>query len=248
MAIKDHNIKTNGDANTWFVRNEQGGCYGPVDLERVKEWVKDGRVGPTNSISNDQIHWQIASSFELLEVCWVAEVTPGNFYGPIHAAAMKDLCKDGAIPDGVSLFRRSNIDVELIDYNLQAKVDVVHEQEVTMRVAKVLEARVLEEQQRAEVNAAVLLNLRQQLAAQTDAAQRVKAVLKPQIAQSQQRAEADAKALCDLQQRLEEQTADAKFEKSVLESQAEQARQLAEVGAKALCDLQQRLEEQNRKL
>jgi len=96
-------------AKNWFVRNEQGGRFGPVDFETVKAWACDGRIGPSNEISENGVDWQLAIAHPELDMDWVAEVTPGNFYGPIHRSAMASLVGEGSIAKQAPLFLRSDL-------------------------------------------------------------------------------------------------------------------------------------------
>jgi len=94
---------------TWFVRNEQGARFGPVDFETLKAWACDGRIGPNNEVSATGDDWQCATEHRVLEMDCVAEITPGSFYGPIHRDAMRGLLQDGTISPQVVLFRRSDM-------------------------------------------------------------------------------------------------------------------------------------------
>ena len=93
----------------WHVRNEQGETFGPVDLDALKSWACDGRLAPTNDVSSDGAEWQLATSVRALEMDWVAEVTPGTFYGPIHRRAMEELVKDGSIAAQSAFFTRRGL-------------------------------------------------------------------------------------------------------------------------------------------
>lgn len=112
MATATRKIDVDGHSTVWHVRDDLGGRYGPVDLETLKGWVRDGRVGPANEVSSDGDEWAPATSLGGLEMDWVAEVTPGRFYGPIHRGAMQELVKDGSIAGPSALFRRSAIDAD----------------------------------------------------------------------------------------------------------------------------------------
>ena len=112
MATVTRNYCGDAKAKVWFVRNEQGVRFGPVDFETLKAWACDGRVGPANEISANGTDWQPAAEQRGLEMDWVAEVSPGRFYGPIHKDAMRDLVKEGAITGQAELFRRRALDAD----------------------------------------------------------------------------------------------------------------------------------------
>jgi len=101
--------KNAGGKACWHVRNEQGERFGPVDFETLKSWASDGRLAPTNEVSENGTDWLLATAQRGLEMDWVAEVTPGTFYGPIHRVAMEELAKEGSLAGQSSFFMRSKL-------------------------------------------------------------------------------------------------------------------------------------------
>ena len=95
------------DDQRWFVKNEHGETFGPVPFETLKEWALDGRLAPASLISENGTAWSPVIRLPGLEMDWVAEVSPGMFYGPIHYQALKGLQKDGSIAPTAPLFVRS---------------------------------------------------------------------------------------------------------------------------------------------
>jgi len=100
--------KKTGDDKHWLVMNEQGERFGPVTFETLKLWAQDGRLAPTNTASEDEKTWTPVSELDGLEMDWVAEVSPGAFYGPIHKQALEALKKEGAIPEQAIIFQRTH--------------------------------------------------------------------------------------------------------------------------------------------
>lgn len=99
-------IKKAGDDKHWLVKNEQGETFGPVDFETLKLWAKDGRLAPTNTLSEDTTTWNAITQYPELEMDWVAEVSPGVFYGPIHKLALESLQQEGSLPPNAVTFQR----------------------------------------------------------------------------------------------------------------------------------------------
>jgi len=99
-------IKKPGGDKCWLVKNEQGETFGPVDFETLKLWAKDGRLAPTNTLSEDSTTWSAVTHYPELEMDWVAEVSPGAFYGPIHRLALESLQKEGSLPAEAVAFQR----------------------------------------------------------------------------------------------------------------------------------------------
>lgn len=81
----------------WYVRNTAGRMFGPIDLETLKTWVKDDRVEPLAGVSSDLKSWMLAPLKPELEMNWVVENNPGQFYGPTHRAVLDDLVKAGSL-------------------------------------------------------------------------------------------------------------------------------------------------------
>ncbi len=105
--------KNRGDDKHWLVMNELGERFGPVNFETLKLWAKDGRLAPTNTVSEDEKTWTPVTQFADLEMVWVAEVSPGAFYGPIHKQALEALKKEGAIPADAITFQRAPTDLPI---------------------------------------------------------------------------------------------------------------------------------------
>ena len=111
---------TNGvsDQKEWYLKDEQGRRFGPVAWETVVQWAADGRVSPLYSLSQDGQLWSRATNFPLLGMTWLAELSPGKFYGPLPLPAIKGLIAEGSIPANVRL------------YQLQVDEDVPHARDV----------------------------------------------------------------------------------------------------------------------
>ena len=89
----------------WYVRNTAGKVFGPIDFESLKAWVKDGRVEPLAGVSSDLKHWVLAPLKPELEMNWVVENNPGQFYGPTHRAVVDDLVKMGSLSPAARFYQ-----------------------------------------------------------------------------------------------------------------------------------------------
>lgn len=89
----------------WYVKNADGKVFGPVDDAKLMDWVKDGRVEPFAGLSNDLKTWKLASLKPELEMDWLIENEPGQFYGPTHRAVVDDLLKSGSLGKACRLYR-----------------------------------------------------------------------------------------------------------------------------------------------
>lgn len=91
---------------TWRIRTDKGEIFGPADLDTLKKWACDGRVAPTSELSENGTMWLPVTNVIELEMDWVAEVTSGTFYGPVHRAALDELIRDSSLAAGANLFKR----------------------------------------------------------------------------------------------------------------------------------------------
>ncbi|MGN0852268.1 MAG: hypothetical protein ACI4Q3_02700 [Kiritimatiellia bacterium] len=89
----------------WYVRNTAGKVFGPIELDVLKAWVKDGRVEPLAGISQDLKSWMLAPLKPELEMNWVVENNPGQFYGPTHRMVVDDLIKTGSLSDAARFYQ-----------------------------------------------------------------------------------------------------------------------------------------------
>ena len=106
MTKKSVQQKEPAEERQWLVKNEQAEVFGPVGLEVLREWARDGRLSPMSVVSEDAAAWSPVASLPGLGMDWVAEVSPGVFYGPIHHQALKELQKNGTIAPAAVLFAR----------------------------------------------------------------------------------------------------------------------------------------------
>ncbi len=93
------------ETKMWYVRNTAGKVFGPIDFKSLKSWVKDGRVEPLAGVSSDLQHWILAPLKPELEMNWVVENNPGQFYGPTHRAVVDDLVKTGTLSPAARFYQ-----------------------------------------------------------------------------------------------------------------------------------------------
>lgn len=81
----------------WFVKTEDGKVFGPIDLKSLVGWAHEGRIASTAMVSQDRQTWSLASMMPDLDMTWLIEVSPRQFYGPMPASALDDLVKAGKL-------------------------------------------------------------------------------------------------------------------------------------------------------
>ena len=131
----------------WFVRTEDGCEYGPADEATLVRWARDGRIGPTSSLSCDRLSWMPAFQMDALEMKWLIEVEPGKVFGPFNRQVAIWIFKNGSAPATSRVYRLHECSVEQ-DPPLPEKViekEVVKEVRVEVPVEKVVEKEVIKE-------------------------------------------------------------------------------------------------------
>ncbi|MBR4172653.1 MAG: hypothetical protein IKR48_13460 [Kiritimatiellae bacterium] len=97
-------------SGTWLLKDEQGNQFGPVVWESLLGWASDGRIGPSDQISPDGTHWRNAADIAELQMEWLVELSPGNYYGPITRNAAEGLIRNGNVPASASVYHRLSPD------------------------------------------------------------------------------------------------------------------------------------------
>lgn len=90
---------------TFYLRMAGGKVFGPVDMSTLRQWAADGRVEPSATVSRDRKEWARATDIPELEMEWVVENEPGQFYGPTHRTVVDDLIKSGSLAITARFYR-----------------------------------------------------------------------------------------------------------------------------------------------
>ena len=81
----------------WKVKAEDGSVFGPASMATLLAWARDGRLAASHVISSDGKTWTPVASHPELAMDWIAEISPGKFYGPIHRDALDELLRNGTL-------------------------------------------------------------------------------------------------------------------------------------------------------
>ena len=76
-----HTSDTDNPAQ-WYLRVGDQTRYGPVSLDRLVAWAREGRIAPGNQVSKDRRHWIAAESLPELEMRWMIQDGAGQQSGP----------------------------------------------------------------------------------------------------------------------------------------------------------------------
>ena len=91
--------------NTWFVRNEDGKVFGPCPLETLVEWARDGRISPSSDVSCDRAEWIPSTQKPELDMTWLVEVSPRQYFGPVPKEMLDGLVREGSVPAEARRYR-----------------------------------------------------------------------------------------------------------------------------------------------
>ena len=86
------------DDAIWFLmKHEDGSEFGPISLAQLREWAKGAKVSPLDKVSNDGSTWVKAPMIPDLEMDYLIEVSPDQYYGPTTLEAVKEFLEVGEI-------------------------------------------------------------------------------------------------------------------------------------------------------
>jgi peptidoglycan hydrolase-like protein with peptidoglycan-binding domain len=86
------------ESQNWFLmKNEDGSVFGPIPFPQLKQWAVDAQVSPLDKVSTDEQTWIKAPMLPGLEMDYLVEVTPDQFYGPTTIGAVREFLEMGEI-------------------------------------------------------------------------------------------------------------------------------------------------------
>jgi peptidoglycan hydrolase-like protein with peptidoglycan-binding domain len=85
-------------APTWYLmKNEDGSIFGPITFEQLRQWAVDAQISPLDKISSDEKTWLKAPMVPELEMDYLIEVSPDQYYGPTTLGAVREFLQIGEI-------------------------------------------------------------------------------------------------------------------------------------------------------
>ncbi len=82
----------------WFLmKNDDGTIFGPISLEQLRQWAVDAQVSPLDKVSTDEKTWNKAPMVPELQMDFLVEVSPDQFYGPTTIGAVREFLQMGEI-------------------------------------------------------------------------------------------------------------------------------------------------------
>ena len=85
-------------AQTWYLmKNDDGSIFGPISFELLQQWSVDAQISPLDKVSNDEKNWVKAPMVPELQMDFLVEVSPDQFYGPTTIGAVREFLQAGEI-------------------------------------------------------------------------------------------------------------------------------------------------------
>lgn len=79
------------------MKNEDGSVFGPLPFEQLHQWASDAQVSPLDKVSSDEKTWLKAPMLPELQMDYLVEVSPDQFYGPTTIGAVREFLLAGEI-------------------------------------------------------------------------------------------------------------------------------------------------------
>lgn len=86
------------DVSKWYLmKQEDGSVFGPITFTQLHEWASEAQISPLDKVSTDERTWTKAPMVPELEMDFLIEVTPDQFYGPTTLGAVREFLLMGEI-------------------------------------------------------------------------------------------------------------------------------------------------------
>jgi hypothetical protein len=83
---------------SWYLlKNDDHSLFGPVPFDQLKQWAIEAQISPLDKVSNDEKTWIKAPMVPELEMDYLVEVSPEQFYGPTTLGAVREFLQMGEI-------------------------------------------------------------------------------------------------------------------------------------------------------
>lgn len=83
---------------TWYLlKHEDATIFGPISFDQLKQWASDAQVSPLDKVSTDAQNWMRSPMLPELQMDYLVEVSPDQFYGPTTLGAVREFLQMGEI-------------------------------------------------------------------------------------------------------------------------------------------------------
>ncbi|HEX8311536.1 MAG TPA: hypothetical protein VF614_09485 [Chthoniobacteraceae bacterium] len=137
---------TTDESHKWFLlKHDDGALFGPIGFDQLKQWAVEAQISPLDKVSTDEKNWVKAPMIPELEMDYLVEVSPDQFYGPTTIGAVREFLQMGEIHSGTMV------------------TNCRDGSEVTLREIPGLQPTREEEEQQRPVRTSIRLNLQQRI-------------------------------------------------------------------------------------
>ena len=103
------------ESQNWFlIKHDDGTVFGPIGFEQLRQWALDAQVSPLDKVSTDGHTWVKAPMVPALEMDYLVEVSPDQFYGPTTIGAVREFLQAGEINDETPITNCKNGTITLV--------------------------------------------------------------------------------------------------------------------------------------
>lgn len=86
------------ESHRWYLlKHDDGSLFGPISFEQLKQWAVEAQISPLDKVSNDEKNWVKSPMIPDLEMDYLVEVSPDQFYGPTTIGAVREFLNMGEI-------------------------------------------------------------------------------------------------------------------------------------------------------
>ncbi len=86
------------ESQRWYLlKHDDGSLFGPIGFEQLKQWAVEAQISPLDKVSNDEKNWVKSPMIPDLEMDFLVEVSPDQFYGPTTIGAVREFLQMGEI-------------------------------------------------------------------------------------------------------------------------------------------------------
>src|SRR5476651_1251867 len=86
------------ETQKWYLmKHDDESVFGPMPSDQLRQWALNAQVSPLDKVSNDGRTWIKAPMLPELEMDFLIEVTPDQYYGPTTTGAVREFLKAGEI-------------------------------------------------------------------------------------------------------------------------------------------------------
>lgn len=86
------------ESQQWhLLKHDDGTSFGPVSFEQLRHWATEAQVSPLDKVSTDEQNWVRAPMIPELEMDYLIEVSPDQYYGPTTLGAVREFLQMGEI-------------------------------------------------------------------------------------------------------------------------------------------------------